>query len=60
MDLASRIWLPDCWKLVINQKDNNDVILCRHGVTVNFIDAIVFLLPSLVSGPSFILMSFLF
>ena len=29
---AFGIWLPDCSKLTINQKNDNDVTICRHDV----------------------------
>ena len=31
---ASGIGLPDCSKLAINQKNNNDVTACQHDVIV--------------------------
>ena len=37
----SRIQLPDCWRLTINQTNNNDDTMCQHEVIVNFFDAIV-------------------
>ena len=40
---------PDCSKLAKNPKNDNDVI--------NFFDVVLFLLSSLVTGPSFILIS---
>ena len=46
----SAIWLRDCSKLVVNQKndDDDDVIICWHEVIVNFLDVVVFLLSSMV------------
>ena len=38
-DRASEIRLPDCFKLAINQKNDN-VTICQHDVIINF-----FLLP---------------
>ena len=35
-DYASRIWLPDCSKLVINWKNSNDVPIFRHDVIIKF------------------------
>ena len=47
---------PDGSKSVVNWKNNNYVMICRHGVIVNFLfDVFVFLLCSLVTGPSFML-----
>ena len=43
---------PDCSKLAKNPKNDNDVIIFRHDVNVNFFD-VLFLLSSLVTGPSF-------
>ena len=50
----SRIQLPDCWRLTINQTNNNDDTMCQHEVIVNF-----FLTPLLilVIGPSFMSIS---
>ena len=36
-DYTSRIRLPDCSKLAINQKNNNDVTIFRHYVTFKFL-----------------------
>ena len=47
---ASGIWLPDCSKLAINQKNDND-LTGRHCQI--FFDVVLFLLSSLVTGPSF-------
>ena len=33
---ASRIWLPDCSKLAINQKKDNHVTIWLHDIIVNF------------------------
>ena len=56
---ASGIPLPDCSKFAINRKNNNDVTIHRHDVIVNFFDVVLFLLSSLVNGPSFISISLL-
>ena len=34
-DYAFRIRLPDCSKLGINQKNDNDVTICQHDLIVN-------------------------
>ena len=52
--------LPNCSKLVINWKNDNDIAICRHGVNVSFFDLAVFLLLYLVTGPSFMSISLLF
>ena len=56
-DYASRIRLPDCSKLAINQKNDNEVIICRHDVIINFFEALLFILSSLVTGLSFMSVS---
>ena len=48
---------PDCPKLAKNLKNDNDVIIFWHGVNVNFFDVVLFLLSSLVTGPSFMSIS---
>ena len=48
---------PDCSKLAKNPKNDNDVTIFRHDVNVNFFDVVLFLLSSLVTGPSFMSMS---
>ena len=35
-DYVSGIQLPDCSKLAINRKSDNNVTICRHDVIVNF------------------------
>ena len=35
-DHASRIWLADCSKLAINQKNDNEPTICQHDITINF------------------------
>ena len=40
-----------------NPKNDNDVIIFRHDVNVNFFDIVLFLLSSLVTGPSFMSIS---
>ena len=47
---ASEVRLPDL-------KNNNEVTICQHGIIVNFFDGAVFILSSLVTGPSFMSMS---
>ena len=49
----SGIRLPDFSKLAINLKNDNDIIIFRHDVIVNFFDGVLFLLSSLDTGPSF-------
>ena len=58
-DHASRIWFPDCSKLAINRKNDNDITIRWHDVIVTFFYVAVFLLSSLVTGPSFMLISLL-
>ena len=48
---------PDCSKLAKNPKNDNHVTIFRHDVNVNFFDVVLFLLSSLVTGPSFISIS---
>ena len=56
-DCVSGIRLPDCPKLAINPKNDNDVTIFRHDVNVKFFDVVLFLLSSLVTGPSFMSIS---
>ena len=35
MDDASSIWVLDCSKMTMSQKNNNDVTICGHDVIVN-------------------------
>ena len=56
-DYVSVILPPDCSKLSINQKNENKVIIYRHDVIVIFFDVVLFVLSSLVTGPSFISIS---
>ena len=65
-DHAFGIRLPDDCKLAINQKKDNEITICRNGVIVNFFfffffffDIAVFVLSSLVTGPSFMSISWL-
>ena len=58
-DHSSGIRLSDGCKLAINRKKDNDVKICRYEVIVNFSDAAVFFLSRLVTGPSFMSMSWL-
>ena len=48
----SGIRLPGCSKLAVNWNDGSDIIIFRHYVIVNFFDIALFLLSSLVAGPS--------
>ena len=56
-DSVSGIRPPDCSKLAKNPKNDNDVTIFRHDVNVNFFDVVLFLLSSLVTGPSFMSIS---
>ena len=51
-DYLSGNQLLDFSKLAINQKNDNDGIICKHGIIINFFDVVLFLLSSLVTGPS--------
>ena len=53
----SGIQPPDCSKLAKNPKNDNDVTIFQHDVNVNFFDVVLFLLSSLVTGPSFMSIS---
>ena len=53
----SGIRLPDCSKLAINRKDDNDVTFCRNVVIISFFDIALFLLSGLITGPSFMSLS---
>ena len=44
-------------ELTINRKTNDDFIICRHDVIINFFDVVIFLLPIFVTGTSFMLIS---
>ena len=57
INCASGIRLPDCFKLAINQKNDNDVTIWWHGDIVNFFNVVIFLLSGSVTGPSFIAIS---
>ena len=50
---ASGIRLPDSSKLAINQKNNNDITIAEMTSSPKFFDIVLFLLSSLVTGPSF-------
>ena len=54
---ASGIRLPDCSKLAINWKKNNDITIFWHDFIVNFFDVALFHLSSSVTGPSFMSIS---
>ena len=58
-DNASKTQSHDCSKLVINQKNNNDVTIYQHEVFVKIFWRCCFLLSSLVTGQSFMLVSLL-
>ena len=45
--------LTDCSKLALNWKNDNEVTICWHDIIVKFFLAVLFLLLSLVTGPSF-------
>ena len=51
-DHASKIWLPGCSNLAMNGENDNNVGICRRDITVNFFGVAVFLLSSLIIGPS--------
>ena len=50
---ASGIRLPDCSKLAVNWKNDNDVTIFEMKSSSNFFDFVSFLLSSLVTDPSF-------
>ena len=55
-DYASGIRLLECSKFAINQKNDNDVKICRHEVIVRLVylfEVVYFILSSLVTGRSF-------
>ena len=54
------IRLLDCSRLAINWKTDNDITISQHYVGVSFFDVGLFLLWSLVTGPSFMSISSLF
>ena len=56
-DYVSGIRLPDCSKLAINWENDNDVTIFWNDIIVNFFDVVLFLLSSLVTGPSFMSIS---
>ena len=57
---VSGIRLPDCSKEAKTQKNDNDVTISRCEVIVIFFDAAMFLMASLVTGPSFMSILLLF
>ena len=59
IDHVSESQLPDDFKFTISWKKDNDVKICWHDVIVNFFNVVVFLLSSLVTGPSFMPISWL-
>ena len=54
---VSRIRSLDCSKLAKNPENDNDVTVSRHDVNVKFFRVVLFLLLSLVTGPSFMSIS---
>ena len=48
---------PDGCELAINRKKDNEVTICRHDALSNFDNVAVFLLSSLVTDPTFMLIS---
>ena len=56
-DYASGIRLPNCSKLAINRKNDNDATICWNDVIINIFDVILFLLSSLGTGQSFMSIS---
>ena len=52
-EYAPGIRPPDCSKLAINRKNGINVTTCRNDDIVIFFAVASFLLPSLVTGPSF-------
>ena len=54
---ASAIQLPDNFRLVLNWKNDDGVIIFRHGIILKRFDAIVFLLLILDRGLSFVVIS---
>ena len=57
IDHAYAIRLPDGCKLAINWKKDNGVTICRRDAILSFFGVAVFLLSSLVTGPSFMSIS---
>ena len=51
------IRLPDCSKLAKYLKNNNDLTINPHDLVITFFDAVLFLLSSIVAGPSFMSIS---
>ena len=49
--------LLDCSKVLINRKNDNDVTIYWHDIIFNFFDVALFLLLTLVTGPSFMSIS---
>ena len=58
-DYVSEIWLPDCFKLAINEKNDNDATISRNDVIVKFFDVLLFLLLNLITGPCLMSISLL-
>ena len=55
--LFMRIWVPECSKLTINQKNDNEVTIFQHTIIFEFFDVILFLLSILVTCTSFMSIS---
>ena len=58
MRLESGFRVPDCSKSTIIRKNEDEVIICQYFI-VNFFDVVLFLLSTLVTGPSFMSKSLL-
>ena len=56
-DSVSGIRPPNYSKLTKNPKNDNDVTIFRHDANFKFFDVVLFLLSSLVTGPSFMSIS---
>ena len=52
-----RLPKPDCSKLAVNLKNSNDVTIFGHDAIAKVFDFVLFLLLSLVTGPSFMSVS---
>ena len=55
----SGIWLPDCSKLAINEKNDNDATISQNDVIVKYFDVVLFLSLSLITGPCLMSISLL-
>ena len=52
-----RLPKPDCSKLAVKWKNSNDVTILGHDAIAKVFDFVLFLLLSLVTGPSFMSVS---